>query len=214
MLVFPEYGTIQLVNCISCSTKVNGNSDQLCGALLQSSSKIYFLIFLLIFVPLIPQELSQFYCITCFDTWDVIFSTVLEVFFLPQEADGKNCFHAEQMCPDFLCFCLGFATVCYPRIKTPLQRLMIRATSLFPLQDVSIASLSLFSWWLLSKSMLSWAAVGWASSYATWMWNLAFTINNLLLVILFLILLHEYIVHNTFIYIKIFNFLIFSIQAT
>lgn len=123
---------MQLVNCISCATKVNGNLDQLCSALLQSSSKIsYFLIFLLIFVPLIPQELSQFYCVACFDTRDVIFSTVLEVFFLPLEADGKNCFHAEQMRPDFLWFCLGFATVCYPRIKIPLQRLMIRSTSLF-----------------------------------------------------------------------------------
>lgn len=40
-------------------------------------------------------------------------------------------FHAEQMCPDSLCFYLGFATVCYTRIKTPHQRMMIRATSGF-----------------------------------------------------------------------------------
>lgn len=111
LLEFPERGAIQAVNCISCTAEVNGNLDQLCGALLQSISKIfYFIIFLLILAPLIPQELSQFYCITCFDTGDLIFSTVLEVFFLPQEADRgkKTCFHAEQMCPDFLLFLFRF----------------------------------------------------------------------------------------------------------
>lgn len=113
LLEFPERGAMQAVNCILCTAEVNGDLDQLCGALFQSSSKIfYFLIFLLIFSPLIPQELSQFYCLTCFDTGDLIFSPVLEVFFLPQEADrGKkkeNCFHAEQMCPDFLLFLFRF----------------------------------------------------------------------------------------------------------
>lgn len=54
-------------------------------------------------------------------------------------------FHAEQMCPDSLCFYLDFATVCYPRIKTPHQRMMIRATSVFSLLlNVTRASLSLF----------------------------------------------------------------------
>lgn len=51
LLEFPDHGAIQAANCISCTAEVNGNLDQLFGALLQSSSKIpYFLIFLLIFV--------------------------------------------------------------------------------------------------------------------------------------------------------------------
>lgn len=133
-LEFPERGAIQAVNCISCTAEVNGNLDQLCGALLQSISKIfYFIIFLLILAPLIPQELSQFYCITCFDTGDLIFTTVLEVFFLPQEADRgkKPVFMLNRCVLIFFCFYLGFATVCYPRMKTPHQRLMIGATSVF-----------------------------------------------------------------------------------
>lgn len=74
--------------------KVNRNLDRFCGALLQSSSKIfYFLIFLLIFVHLVPQELSQFYCIACFDTWGFIFSIVLEVvFFASKGSRGKKLF--------------------------------------------------------------------------------------------------------------------------
>lgn len=95
LLEFPEHGAMQAVNCISCTAEVNGNLEQLFGALLQSSSKIsYFLIFLLIFVPLIPQELSQLHCITCFDTGDLILSTVLEVFFssIGSRRGGKKCF--------------------------------------------------------------------------------------------------------------------------
>ena len=132
MLEFPEHGVIQLVNCISCITEVGGNLDQFCGALLQSSSKILFPPFPLnlhssrstrIITILLYHLLWYVRCYLQHRPWSL--------FFLAQEAEGKNCFPAEQMRPDFLC--LGFATVCSPGIKTPLQRLVIRATSLFSL---------------------------------------------------------------------------------
>lgn len=96
---------MQPVNSISSSSEVHGNWISFVGPPLQSSLTMpYFHIFLSIFVPAIPQELPQFYCITCFDT-HVIFSTPLEVLFSsPGSRWGEKHFHAEQMCPDGFLF--------------------------------------------------------------------------------------------------------------